>query len=95
MHEGVRGQRHGGEKRRAEQGPAHFLEHHREFDVAVTGATVLLGDDQPLQTHLLAHLGPHPGVEAIGGVHEATHLGLRRLVVEELANNLAQFFLLF
>ena len=44
--------------------------------------------------HLLTHLLPHLGLVALGGLHEATHLGLRRLVGQEAANRPAQFFLL-
>jgi hypothetical protein len=89
----VGGEHDGGEERGAQQGAAHLLEHHDELDVAVARATELLGDDQALQAHLLAHLRPHGGVVAGLGVHELTDGRLAGLGVEEVLDDLAELFL--
>ena len=85
---------HGAEVRRAQQGPAHLLEHDGELDEGEALAAVLLRDDQALEAELVGHLAPHGGVVALVGVHEAADLGLGRLALEELAGDAAELFLL-
>ena len=77
-----------------QQAAAHLLEHDGELDVAEALAAELLGDDQALEPELVRHLGPHRGVVALGGLHEAADLGLGRLGVEELADDAPQLLLL-
>src|SRR4029077_17230731 len=83
-----------GEGGPTQEGGPHLFEHHREPDVAVARAAVLLGDDEALEAHLLAHLTPHGVVVALLGVHQAAHLGLGRLLVEEGPHGAAKLFLL-
>ena len=80
--------------RRAQQHPAHLLEHDAELDEREALAAELLGDRERLQPELLAHLLPHRRVVALGGLHEPPDLGLRRLGLEELPHRAPQFFLL-
>ena len=87
-------QRHGREERRAQQGGAHLLEHDEQLDVGEARAAELLGDGQRLQAELVGHLAPHGGVVALGGVHQAAHLGLGRLLGQEPAHRGAQLLLL-
>ncbi len=94
MDERVRCQRDGREVGRTQQGAAHLFEHDDELDVAVARAAVLLGDDEALEAHLLAHLTPHGVVVALLGVHQAAHLGFGRLLVEEGPHGAAKLFLL-
>src|SRR5581483_10454536 len=82
------------EVRRGQQGAAHLLEHDGELDVAEALAAELLGDDERLQAELVRHLRPRGGVVALGRLHEAADLRLARLVVEELADDAAELFLL-
>ena len=90
----VGGQHDGGEERSAQQGTTHLLEHHDELDVAEALSAVLLGDDEALQAELFGHHRPGLGVVADLGLHELTDGGLRRVVLEELADELPQLFLL-
>ena len=90
----VGGEHDGREVGRAQQRPAHLLEHDAELDVAVARAAELLGDGEALQAELLAHLRPDGGVVAVLGLHQATDLGLGRLLLEERPDGLAQLFLL-
>src|SRR5690606_24730608 len=93
--EGVGGQHAGREVGGAQQGPAHLLEDDGELHEAEALAAVLLGDDQALEAELVGHLAPDGRVVALLGVHEAAHLGLGRLALEELPGDAAQLFLLF
>ena len=79
---------------RAQQHPAHLLEHDAELDEREALAAVLLGDGEPLQTELVAHLLPHRRVVALGGLHQPPDLGLGRLGLEELTHGVAQLLLL-
>ena len=54
---------------------------------------MLLGDNQALQTQLLGHHRPGFGVVAVLGLHEFADGGLRGVVVQELAHELAQLVL--
>src|SRR4029079_8878602 len=85
----------GGEVRRAEQDPAHLLEHDAELDEGEALAAVLLGDVEALEAELVRHLRPDRGVVALGGLHEPAHLGRGRLRLHELADGVAQLLLLF
>src|SRR4029079_19634021 len=85
----------GGEVRRAEQDPAHLLEHDAELDEGEALAAVLLGDVEALEAELVRNLRPHRGVVALGGLHEPAHLGRGRLRLHELADGVAQLLLLF
>ena len=84
----VGGEHDGREVRGAQQAAAHLLEHDDELDVAVARAAELLGDDEALQAHLLAHLRPHGGVVAGLGLHQLADGGLVALGVEEVRTTL-------
>ena len=90
----VGGEHDAGEVRGTQQCAAHLLEHDAGLEERVAGASVLLGDREALQADLLAHLLPELGFVALDGLHEPSHLGLRRLVLQEAANRPAQLFLL-
>ncbi len=92
--EGVGGQHHAGEVRRTEEGSTHLLENHDQLDVGVATPTELLGDDQTLQPHLFGHLGPDGVVVALLGVHLLPDRRFGGLVLEELADDPAELFLL-
>src|SRR5581483_6713233 len=79
---------------RTQQRATHLLEHDRELDVAEALTAELLGDRQRLEPELVGHLRPRGRVVALGRLHQATDLGFARLVVEELANDAAELFLL-
>jgi hypothetical protein len=79
----------------AHEDPTHLLEHDPELDEAEALAAVGLGDVEALETQLLGHLLPHGFVEALGRLHEPTHLRLRRLRLQEAPHGVPKLFLLF
>jgi hypothetical protein len=82
------------EERRAEQRPAHLLQHDAEFAEAETLAAKGLGDAHRGQAEFAVELAPGGGLEAGVGRHQAPHLLGGRALAEKPAQAGPEFFLL-
>ena len=87
VHQRIRGEDDGREVGRAQERSTHLFEHDDQLDVRKPGAAEFLGNDEPLQTHLIGHLAPDRVVEAHFGRHHCPHCLFIGLVVEELAHD--------
>ena len=79
---------------RAQQRPAHLLEHDAELDVAEPLPSERLGDDEALEAQLLGHRGPHRGIEAAPRLHLLANGRLGGVGLDEAPDHPAELFLL-